>query len=557
MNFQRLLPAIALGLVGYLLLLRWFEPVEAEQETSQPAAAQIEQSVSDRPAATDPLPVLETNVTNGDDAGIAFSPRSAPAAQEPSAPPITLRSDLLEIDVDPDSGSVTGARLLKHTETAESGTPYPLMYSDKNGHFTARSGFRSAAQTFSLAGAVPTLIQHDDGATLTLTARTDIGLFTKTIELHPGRYDASVTDSVRYLRDEPTDMAGYAALYRDDRPAPQQREAGLFFVGSYLGGAYGSDTDTYEKVAFDDMTESPVAVSSLGGWVAVVQHYFVTAIVPDQDVAHSLRLSRSGSRHVMGVIDEPTLLHRGDELVQRHGLYMGPKEQDTLGALSNGLDLTVDYGVLWVIGYPLYLLLRFLHSFVDNWGIAIVLMTCCVKILFLHLSTIAYRATARMRQLAPQLERLKERGGTQQETAQATMELYRREKVNPFAGCLPLIVPMPVFIALYWVLLESFELRHAPFILWITDLSAADPYFILPIVLGASMFAMQQMTPQPPTMDAMQKNIFKFMPVLMTLLFLLFPAGLVLYWLTNNIFSGTHQWLVVRKTLQQSKPKAT
>ena len=270
----------------------------------------------------------------------------------------------------------------------------------------------------------------------------------------------------------------------------------------------------------------------------MIEHYFVSAWVPPQDQTNSLysKMTQNGNA-IIGVVGQSVDIEPGQSVDIQSSLYLGPKDQDTLKQIARGLDLTVDYGFLWWISQPLFTFLQFIHSLVGNWGFSIILITIVVKGAMYPLTKAQYESMAKMRALKPKMDALKERyGDDKQKMQQAMMEMYKKDKVNPMGGCFPLLLQMPIFLALYWVLLESVELRHADFIFWITDLSVKDPYFVLPILTGLSMYLLQKLQPMTMT-DPMQQKIMQFMPVAMSLFFFIFPAGLVLYWLISNIIT--------------------
>ena len=310
------------------------------------------------------------------------------------------------------------------------------------------------------------------------------------------------------------------------------------FMPTYRGAAYSTEDDRYQKLTFDDIEDEDLRETTKAGWVGMLEHYFVSAWVPPQDATNSLYSRNQNDRYaVVGTLAPSATIAAGDTQTLSLTLYLGPKDQDSLAQIARGLDLTVDYGFLWWISKYLFALLQFLHSLVNNWGVAIILITIVVKGAMYWLTKKQYESMARMRNLAPKMQQLKDRfGDDRQKMSQAMMELYRKEKVNPMGGCLPLLLQMPIFLALYWGLMESVELRHADFVLWITDLSVKDPYFVLPILTGASMYLLQKLQPTTIT-DPMQQKIMQWMPVAMSVFFLWFPAGLVLYWLVSNVIT--------------------
>jgi YidC/Oxa1 family membrane protein insertase len=307
---------------------------------------------------------------------------------------------------------------------------------------------------------------------------------------------------------------------------------------TYRGAAYSSVEKRFEKYDFDDIASVNLNLATQGGWVAMLQHYFVSAWVPDAQENNQLYTRMvQGDQAVIGYKGPVRTIAAGSVENIKASLYVGPKDQDKLEALAANLSLTVDYGFLWMISQPLFWLLVKIQSLVSNWGVAIIVITLIVKGLMYPLTKAQYTSMAKMRKLQPKMQALKERfGDDRQKMGQATMELYRKEKVNPAGGCFPLLLQMPIFLALYWVFVESVELRHAPFALWITDLSAKDPFFILPVLMGASMYLMQKMQPMT-VQDPMQQKVMQFMPVMMTIFFLWFPSGLVLYWLVSNVIT--------------------
>jgi YidC/Oxa1 family membrane protein insertase len=322
------------------------------------------------------------------------------------------------------------------------------------------------------------------------------------------------------------------------------------FMYTYQGGAIYSPEDHYQKVSFDDMVDSPLGRDVSNGWVAMLQHYFVSAwIPPAENAEHFYSKALSGGRYVIGTYSPAVTVPPGETGRLSKGLYVGPKLQSQLETVAPGLDLTRDYGWLAVIAQPMFWLLDQIHRVVNNWGWAIIIFTILLKLALYPLSATSYKSMAGMRKLAPRIQALKDRyGDDKQRMQQAMMEIYKKEKINPLGGCLPILVQIPFFIALYWVLLESVELRQAPWILWIQDLSVKDPYFVLPVLMGVSMFAQQKLNLQPP--DPMQAKIMMSMPFVFTIFFAFFPSGLVLYWFVNNLFSIGQQWYITRKIEQ-------
>jgi len=371
----------------------------------------------------------------------------------------------------------------------------------------------------------------------------------KIYTFHAGRHDIGVSYNIINRSTQPWRGSMYGQLKRDNTVDPSQdNQAMMMGMATYLGAAWGTPDSTYNKLAFDDFAEEPLNQTVKGGWTAIVQHYFVTAWVPDAQAAHQLTSRQSPDQryHFVGFATPEIVVPAGTQQQLAATLYAGPKVQDRLKTLATGLDLTVDYGWLWFIGQPLFWLLKALHGLLGNWGWAIVGLTLAVKIAFFQLSAKSYKSMANMRRVTPELQRIKEQyGSDRQKMSMAMMDLYKRENINPVSGCLPILIQMPVFLALYWVLMESVELRHAPWLLWINDLAAMDPYFVLPLLMGATMYIQQLLNPQPT--DPMQAKVLKLMPVIFTVFMLWFPSGLVLYWVVNNTLSIIQQAIITRQ----------
>jgi YidC/Oxa1 family membrane protein insertase len=322
---------------------------------------------------------------------------------------------------------------------------------------------------------------------------------------------------------------------------------------TYTGGAIYTPEDKYQKYSFDELADGQLDRDTSDGWVAMIQHYFMSAIVPPRgEASHFYGKSVAGSRYVIGSYGPAAAVAPGTSHAFTGALVIGPKLQEELAGIAKGLDLTVDYGWLTVIAQPMYWVLDWINSMVHNWGWTIIIFTILIKALFYKLSETSYRSMAKMRKMAPRMQALKDRyGDDKQRMQQAMMEMYKTEKINPLGGCLPILLQMPFFIALYWVLLESVELRQAGWILWIDDLSVKDPFFVLPLLMGATMFIQQKLNQAPP--DPMQAKIMMALPVVFTAMFAFFPSGLVLYWFVNNLLSILQQWVITRRIEQGAK----
>lgn len=319
------------------------------------------------------------------------------------------------------------------------------------------------------------------------------------------------------------------------------------FIYTYTGTVISDPENRYEKIAFDDIDEAPLARDITDGWIAVIQHYFLTALVPTDRTTsnHFYTRALGNNLYNSGLVTPQVNVSPGAEVEITQQVYIGPKDQGTLAAIAEGLDLTVDYGMLWFIAKPLFLLLSKINELVGNWGWAIIIVTILLKLAFYKLSAAGYRSMAKMRNVQPRMVSLRERFKDDRvRLNQAMMQLYKEEKINPFGGCFPILVQIPVFIALYWVLLESIELRQAGFVLWLNDLSTRDPFYVLPLIMGATMFVQQKLNPAP--LDPVQAKVMTILPVVFTVFFAFFPSGLVLYWVANNTLSILQQWLIMR-----------
>jgi len=365
------------------------------------------------------------------------------------------------------------------------------------------------------------------------------------------RYFMDVDYTIINSGSAPATMTSFAQLKRDNSEAPDGNVG--FGVSPYLGAALSQPDERYTKLSFSDLADEPFAKRLPAGWVAILQHYFVSAWVPDQNQSHDFFASKlSNGDNVIGYKNASLTIQPGETSIITQRLYIGPKDQVALGDIAENLNLVIDYGWLWWLAQPLFWLLTFIQSYVVNWGLAIIILTIVVKLAFFRLSAASYKSMAKMRTVQPKIQSIRDQyADDKNKQQQAMMELWKKEKINPMGGCLPMLIQMPVFIALYWVLLESVELRHAPFILWIDDLSAMDPYFVLPILMGISMYLMQRLNPAPP--DPMQAKVMQYMPIAFTFLMMWFPAGLVLYWLCNNLLSFAQQYVVTRQIEQAAR----
>ena len=472
---------------------------------------------------------------------------------------VTVTTDVLEVVIDSQGGDIVQARLLQHlTKTADKGgEPFTLLTRSGSNLYVAQSGLIGRNGTDTSAGR-PTFAVSADHFELGDDDALDVDLVLNQNGVRiVKRYSFSRGDyaiGLGYLINNSTEENWAANFYGQIKRDSHQPLVNATGVQPYLGAALRTEEKNYFKYDFSDMEDEKLSTSIQGGWVAMIQHYFIGAWVPPQDQANNFNLRKLGAQDVylMGYTSPQIAVAAGQTGEYQTTFYVGPKDQPKLAELAEYLDLTIDYGFLWMLAKPIFKAMQWIHNMVGNWGWSIILLTVLIKLILYPLSAASLRSMGKMRALQPEMQRLKDLyGDDRQKMSQELMNMYKKEKVNPAGGCLPVLLQMPVFISLYWVLLESVEIRHSPWILWLQDLSAKDPYFILPLIMGASMFFMQKMQPAPP--DPMQAKIMQIMPIAFTFFFMLFPSGLVLYWTVNNLLSMLQQWYVNRQLAAAKK----
>jgi len=523
MESQRSLLFIALMVVTYLLFSQW-----QEQNAPVPEQTSISQSQSGENANDDFVPASS-------DAQVSLI-----KSNEASAKLITVTTDTFTLKINSQGGDIVEVKLRNYDTEQGNGIPFTIMQNG-NQKYIAQSGltgangidriikgrpiYTSAQQNYELTNdrLITDLVFHDASG-MSVTKRFT---FNKN----------SYSVNVEYLIDNNTPNSVSVQMYGQLKQSTVV-ESGASMLPTYRGAAYSTTEDRYEKYDFDDIQEANLAKATAGGWVAMLEHYFVSAWVPKAEDSNQIYTTYSNNFEAVIGFKAPTvIIDAGQQGSTSAIFYVGPKDQYKLDEIADNLGLTIDYGFLWMISKPLFWLLLTIQSFVVNWGLAIICITLIVKGVMYPLTKAQYTSMAKMRDLAPKMAQLKERfGDDRQKMSQATMEMYRKEKVNPAGGCLPLILQMPIFLALYWVFLESVELRHAPFVFWIQDLSAMDPFFVLPVLMGASMYVMQKMQPMT-IQDPMQQKIMQYMPVVFSIFMAWFPSGLVLYWFISNVVS--------------------
>ena len=546
---------LSLAFVLFLMWQAWNQDYGVQPEP--PAAQTTTDTVTQDPDVV-PEDVPEAVAGEIDSAAPAAQPEAA-AVADAQGRQVTVRTDLHEMVIDTRGGTIVQADLLAFPVDLEESSEPVRLFDERLRGYVAQSGlthdrlpgietadrapshhavFTAESNRFELAPGqdqlrVPMTWTSDDG-------RIEV---TKTFVFTRGSHLIEVEHEVRNRSDEPWIGRQYRQLRHGPTPS---RES--FFLYTFTGAAYFDGK--YNKEDFESLRQSPVEKRIEGGWISIIQHYFMSAWVPGADEVSAMYAravqAATGLEYLIGLHSEPVTVAPGETGTFSTRLWVGPKDQLELREIAQGLELTVDYGIFTFLSKPLFWLLRVIHDFVGNWGWSIIILTILIKLAFFHLSATSYRSMAKMRAVAPKLQALKERyKDDKQRMNTALMELYKKEKINPLGGCLPILVQIPVFIALYWVLLESVEMRQAPWILWIQDLSTRDPYFILPILMGITMIIQYKLNPPP--MDPIQKKIFMALPFVFTVFFAFFPAGLVLYWFTNNLFSIGQQYVITRK----------
>lgn len=555
MNQTRTFLVFALLFVAYLLWTTWqtdYAPATIPAATTTAAATPASGSVT--PAAT----ATTTSVQPAP--ALPAIPVAANSAQAPGAQ-IHVRTDLLDLGIDTHGGTLDRAELLDYAVEPNQPARVDLLHAAAADYFVAQSGLVSArgvapdhTALFSAAQTAYTLAPGQDTLNVDLTwtdAATGISVL-KRYTFTRGSYVVTLTQQVSNRGQAPWTGNAYEQLTRVAPPAPTSHLFGLSDPAShsYNGPAWYGPADKFQKLPYDKVAGEPLNKPVAGGWVAMVQHYFLAAWIPaaGTQTFQSAEVNVGGqARYVMRALGPAFTVAPGQTASSTARLFVGPKLQSLLEQTAPGLELTVDYGMFTVLAQPLHWVLIELHRITHNWGLAIILLVLLIKAVFFKLSEKQFTSAAKMRKLAPRIQALKERYGDDKvKMQQAMMELYQKEKANPLAGCWPMLVQIPVFFALYWVLLESVELRQAPFFGWLQNLSAPDPYFVLPIINAAVMLAQQFLTPMV-GMDPTQAKIMKAMPLLFAFMFAFFPSGLVLYWVTNGLTGLIQQWYIMRR----------
>ena len=561
---QRIALLVGLAVTGYLMILAWNE----DYLQSRPAAQRASAPELGEASVPESAPPESSDIPDASFIGAAAPAAAAevlPEAggEDAEARLVRVSTSSQEVWIDLRGGDIRRVLLPRYPLALEQpDVPIELLDVGNGRLYMAQSGLigpdgLDSGSERPLFTAARSRYQAAEGESVSvvLEAEHQGVKVRKIFGFRSGDYLIDVTYEVENNRPEPFRASFFGQIKRDAKAPPEQES---FSLGPqpYLGAALTTAESRYQKVTFDDLDEGDFRVAVEGGWMAFLQHYFLSAWVANGDELNGYygRLRNVGT-YIVGYTGPLRVVAPGRSDAWRSRFYAGPKDQKRLERIAENLNLTVDYGFLWWLAVPLFSLLDWLHGLFGNWGLAIIMLTFLVKLVLYPLSSASYKSMANMRRVAPQMKRLQERyADDRQKLSQEMMGLYKKEGVNPLGGCLPMLLPMPIFIALYWVLFESVELRQAPFMLWIDDLAAMDPYFVLPLLMGGTMYAQQLLSPT--LGDPMQARIMKMMPIMFTVLFLFFPAGLVLYWLVNSVLSIAQQWYVMRKAELAAEARA-
>lgn len=552
MENRRFILIALLGVVLFFMYQAW-EKDYGHKSAVPVSAAQNDQTPDDVPRATlDALPAAtDVGTSNGENAA--------------SAKLVSVETDLLRIQISTVGGEITRVELKHYPQSKEHpDQALALLENSAARWFVLQSGLAGTEAPLTspttLYSAEQSHYELSDGVeTLEVPFTYTAGTYSvrKVFTFARGSYEVGLAQTLRNAGSTDLTASPYVRFQRTSYASGDEPPFTQTFRGVGLYEQREPGTYRFRKVAFDNLAKEPVEQKQEGGWMAMLQHYFVAAIIPPAGETLTLSAKPGKDRgYIAQYVGKAAAVVPSAEQAFTTRLYIGPKLQESIGTVAPGLELTLDYGILTVLAKPLFWVLEKFHAYTGNWGVAIILLTLTVKLLLFKLSEAQYRSMAGMKKFAPKIQELKERYGDDRERMQkAMMDLYKKEGFNPLAGCWPLLVQMPIFLALYWVLLESVELRQAPFMFWIKDLAAADPYFVLPVLFGASMWFQQRLSGQNMTMDPMQQKIMNVMPIMLTAFFAFFQSGLVLYWFVSNVIGIAQQWFITRR-LEREASKA-
>ncbi len=568
-EIQRIVLLIALAAVGYLMILAWNDDAKQARQTTTIADTPL--AANQNAADVIPNTPAQSGTTGNSDIPDATMVAGSSAASPTQQSPVAQNNNLVAVDtptlkvwIDRTGGDIVRVQLPKFpVEIDQPGNPFLLLNNSASQTYIAQSGLigpdgpdAQSQRPVYQVNVEQLTVQAGEEKELVLSATQQGVTIEKIFRFRGDEYLVDVEYTMTNNTEDAKQAAVFAQIKRDTRP-PINEDTFALAPRPYLGAAFTTPEERYLKIDFEDIDDDgPFDATLTGGWVAFLQHYFLSAwIAPEEQTNRfSGRRSADGT-YIFGFTGALQEVAAGATGRWQTQFYAGPKNQKRLEEIAENLNLTVDYGFLWWVAVPLFYLLDWLYGIAGNWGVAIILLTVIVKLVLFPLSAAGYKSMANMRRVAPAMKRLQERYANDREKlSREMMALYKKEGANPLGGCLPMLLPMPIFIALYWVLFESVELRQAPFFLWIEDLSVMDPFFILPLLMGGSMYWMQTLNPQ--VGDPMQMKMMKLMPIMFTVLFLFFPAGLVLYWLVNNVLSIAQQQYVYKQAEKAHAAKA-
>lgn len=552
MDSQRPFLYLTLIFLGFLLWTSW-----QQDHAPKPLPAPSTQSST----ASSSVPTQTTTAASAQTVPAVPNADGSTSTTLGAGQIVRIKTDVLDLQISTKGGDIVAADLLTYPVSLEE-KDKPVRILDLNGrNYVAQSGLQHQPVNGQIVdGLAPNhladftaekteyvLAADQNEVVLPLVWQGSNGIVvTKRYRLKRGSFEVVLEEEVQ----NNSAQAWVGSEYRQLKHGPSHVNNNFLTSGvqAFVGGAYYAE-DKYKKISFTDMKES-LTETATGGWISMLEHYFISAWIPPQDqqnTYYSMENQQVGiPNYILGIRSPVREIAAGATDTFKNQLWIGPKIQDDLEVIAQGLDLTVDYGIFAFVSKPIFWAMQTIHSFVNNWGWTIILLTLFIKLLFFWPSAASYKSMAKMKAAAPKMKEINERFSSDPQAKQkAMMELYKKERINPLGGCLPILIQIPVFMGLYWVLLESVELRQAPWILWYKDLSIMDPYFILPLLMGASMFFQQKLN--PPQMDPIQQKIFQFLPIIFTFMFLWFPAGLVLYWVVNNVLSIAQQWFINKK----------
>lgn len=543
-DYKKTILYVLLVVLGLLLFNKW--QLEHPAQTAAPVVSTA--TITTNTATQSTVPTVPAQVSK------STQPLASKPNMENSDSLIWVNTDVLKVAIDLQGGNIVAADLLKYKKELHSTETLQLFNTDPEHYYVAQSGLtgsqgpdtQQGQVRYTSAAANYTLAEGQNSLVVNLHYQKNGVDFTKSFTFKRGNYAIEQA----YQIDNHSGQAWQGNFYSQLLRHGVEHERSLLQATSFTGAAFSSPNDRFKKMSFSDLAQTNYSQTNSQGWAAMVQHYFLSAWVPAANENYHYFSHSNNNIYTVGMISPTLTVPAGQNLGVNATLYVGPAIESQLDAVAPHLSMAIDYGWLWFISAILFWVLKHVHDLIGNWGWAIVIVTILIKACFYFLSAKSYRSMAHMRRVQPKMLQIRERyADDRQAQSKAMMELYRKEKCNPMSGCLPMLVQIPFFIAFYYMISASVELRQAPFLLWIHDLSSPDPYYILPIIMGASMFLQQKLNPPAP--DPVQQKVMMFLPVIFTFMFLNFPAGLVLYWLTNNIVSVLQQWIITRQVARE------